>query len=98
SPISTLVPYTTLFRSDARSADGCIFVHSDIREPARSDDRVSRGDCLPQRVHYSGTTGEDWTLHQKQLRFLLAPIATGESVLTSRSEEHTSELQSRENL
>src|SRR5690606_41947344 len=69
-PISTLFPYTTLFRS--------IFSHSD---PFVYKKLLSNA----QAVYSRGGK-------------IIAFVYEGQDELCSRSEEHTSELQSRENL
>src|SRR5690606_39864280 len=88
-PRSTLCPYTTLFRS-----------------PGRGTKRSARGwmggpGCLPQRrvgamraagALYGGhSRGHSWSSTG-------APSLRSCTVVRARSEEHTSELQSRENL
>src|SRR5690349_24190097 len=71
-PISTLFPYTTLFRSTSRGPGGGPW------PPARS----------------SAAAGHP----SEPARRTPAPSATGGPPATRRSEEHTSELQSRRDL
>src|SRR3712207_8391064 len=85
-PGSTLVPYTTLFRSDPRRRGG----RERLAWPVR-DDRGSNHEQQPgrdqelrgpvaHRTHSSANSlGRKWSIHR-------------------RSEEHTSELQSRQYL
>src|SRR5690606_41528495 len=82
-PIHTLFPYTTLFRSE----------HNDDRSENGQDgeegqDRA-RGDGGARRlegeVHGTGKTA-------------VGSLLVHEGLKNARSEEHTSELQSRENL
>src|SRR5690606_40867306 len=93
---SPLFPYTTLFRSKARYGEADLgkgptvtrganinpIVFSMIREAAKTDDIPIQVSAEP------GGTGTDANAMQ------LVGMATG----LVRSEEHTSELQSRENL
>src|SRR5439155_25384401 len=79
---STLLPYTTLFRSE----QGAI--------------RVGNRGRVHRRVHLSGIDGDEPHACSFQLR---GPDArqvegTGVRFITVRSEEHTSELQSRGHL
>src|SRR5690606_40028419 len=80
SPPSTLLPYTTLFRSDGHSQGGLPGAHG-----RRADGRGAHDPRHPQ-----GSAGRP-------------RVRDGQGVLEQlrrvpRSEEHTSELQSRENL
>src|SRR3712207_8787766 len=88
-PRSTLFPYTTLFRS-ARTLVPLSFPLQQIHQ-----DRPASG---LQPVHSSGTQKGSARLSsdQDQLRGLLLGDREGEGV--PRSEEHTSELQSRQYL
>src|SRR5690606_39387187 len=89
-PRSTLFPYTTLFRSQDRIGDAWSVGHADQRE---------LGFVAAER-----DTGDDGCFHF--LIFLESNEGAGsafdfhgnEGVRQRRSEEHTSELQSRENL
>src|SRR5690606_42022504 len=81
-PSSPLFPYTTLFRSSEHG------IEVELRDPDASliDYLVdSKPDVVWPALH--GASGEDGSL-RGLLEFLNLP----------RSEEHTSELQSRENL
>src|SRR5690606_39515944 len=88
-PRSTLFPYTTLFRSTTwiQRPLGRLFlsdgrIHHQAVRPPRSD--------LPEAIHDRQSPGcRDGSRSQS---------GTGEIRDHSRSEEHTSELQSRENL
>src|SRR5690349_23554892 len=77
-PISTLVPYTTLFRSASRSRAGCPASHFGAHRGStyQAGDRAAA--ALPREWPRSRNVPPDseW----------------------SRSEEHTSELQSRRNV
>src|SRR5688572_31855818 len=81
-PISTLFPYTTLFRSVAREC-GAEFCHLGQEDyyglPAATRELLSRS-----------KPGLGLSTH--------APEQATHSLAASRSEEHTSELQSQSNL
>src|SRR5207302_9128385 len=91
-PVSTLFPYTTLFRSCRRSPSGLQVGDVAGHEPTLSvfpgADQGSRVRASPGRR--SRSAGDD----QRSLH----PQADVEAADERRSEEHTSELQSRENL
>src|SRR3712207_7718939 len=84
-PRSTLFPYTTLFRSDGRRCHGHKAQGGDERENFCPDlHRVPRGiGPIPQIV-----------MDQDTFRVLVRGLPQ----MISRSEEHTSELQSRQYL
>src|SRR5690606_40014254 len=89
-PISTLFPYTTLFRSgDARSA-------------ARHQEVLVQSRCRFDRTidRWSEARGDRTEGHRRVEHVVVeGEVAAGNaSDATLRSEEHTSELQSRENL
>src|SRR5690606_41371861 len=86
-PRSTLFPYTTLFRSRHGQERG--------GEPARQSQRVLRRH-RPDQLHL----GRREELHQRPVRRRQGDdvLRSGSQVSPVRSEEHTSELQSRENL
>src|SRR5690606_41642096 len=94
---SPLLPYTNLFRSNARlGIPRCDF--SDNRDLA-----TGRLWCVLSAIFWReaghrrlshGTRAHRW-LHQRNPR---AQVLTRERAEHERSEEHTSELQSRENL
>src|SRR3712207_7684943 len=84
-PRSTLFPYTTLFRSQIPWPLGGL-LH------ARQPSRMKRAKSVPPIAHYRVT----W----EQADALLddAELEGYEAVFIDRSEEHTSELQSRQYL
>src|SRR5690606_39765776 len=88
-PISTLFPCTTLFRSGAdldmavRDRDP-----AQLLDPADMDHRIERAMPLRHPQADIGAAGKDTGIR-------IAQQQIGQIV---RSEEHTSELQSRENL
>src|SRR2546430_5286574 len=89
-PRSTLFPYTTLFRSPCAGVDS---VESRNVLDQQGDRRRSRiAKCEGNRCTVDGNRGATRTLRQ--------PHAVGHvrSTLDTRSEEHTSELQSQSNL
>src|SRR5690606_42145844 len=84
-PRSTLFPYTTLFRS-ARG----------LRPPEQVEQRLDVGVCdgaaiRPPRQVRDDAPGAVFLMRAGR-------VAADEDLLARRSEEHTSELQSRENL
>src|SRR3712207_8539585 len=83
-PRSTLFPYTTLFRSprDAREQDGD-GCERDASRASVDERQVVRSRAEEQRSRGHGASAVD---------------RPGESRQTGRSEEHTSELQSRQYL
>src|SRR5690606_41794650 len=87
-PSSTLFPYTTLFRSNChhvlRRDRAATETRPHIEPPIAISQRLGMGDQLMDAAR-----GEDGV-------FVLGDIAL--VVDLQRSEEHTSELQSRENL
>src|SRR5690606_42104096 len=85
TPQSTLFPYTTLFRS-ALFCPRCDD-RKDLRLPGFLLHRDRPDRESQHRQHHARVTGE--TLH---------PVAAEGRPAADRSEEHTSELQSRENL
>src|SRR5439155_20072580 len=87
-PRSTLFPYTTLFRSTASLAATSITP----RSPPRA--RSSRS---PRFTSSSVCSSHDDT-HGRASRFPVDPRVARNVLRTSRSEEHTSELQSRGHL
>src|SRR5690606_41865156 len=98
SPRSTLFPYTTLFRSRP-----LCFLIVDPLESVVLTDRARTGDCRPSI-----------DIHKKPLqvgevvKWVIRPLPNARRTVQPppcrhignriRSEEHTSELQSRENL
>src|SRR5690606_41851134 len=86
---ATLFPYTTLFRSPAKG----------VRLPARAG--PGRGlvvsvACGAHHLREEG--GWSWPCRSRKHPFLPASAPRSGPRPWSRSEEHTSELQSRENL
>src|SRR5690606_39580299 len=86
-PPSTLFPYTTLFRSARFRRAQCRHRHPRQRRPSRA---------LP-RTRGLGRGG-DHRRDELVRRPRGQPSARRRLSLAARSEEHTSELQSRENL
>src|SRR5436309_7424809 len=84
-PRSPLFPYTTLFRSKQTKAIASARLKSD-KVDALMLARLLRADLLPT-VWIPGEK-------ERQIREQIRPKQSGQH----RSEEHTSELQSRENL
>src|SRR5699024_12509119 len=74
-PISTLFPYTTLFRSDA--------TWNSVEQ------KIARLESNPVASKMTAVKNE---------RYLTIPFPASEAGVRSRSEEHTSELQSRFDL
>src|SRR5690606_40043463 len=91
-PRSTPFPYTTLFRSSPRRL-------SRDEKPARSE-----GTGRPFKVLHPGRPGSELQFRRVvavvRIRpaVLQEPVGDEPGILAQRSEEHTSELQSRENL
>src|SRR3712207_7773273 len=83
-PRSTLFPYTTLFRSRARIlGDGC-------DEP--------RAFVVPAEERADGLISRHYARLQQEMRVLGAHVEHLHRDVPARSEEHTSELQSRQYL
>src|SRR5690606_41350605 len=97
-PPSRLLPYTTLFRSDRRRVrvravqqdlhPGAARVQP-LTEVGRDLDANARGPAVERAQQVAGPVGRARDTE---------PAGGGECVHERRSEEHTSELQSRENL
>src|SRR5688572_31089732 len=90
APSSTLFPYTTLFRSDGSS-------------PLPPDElpleRARRGEAFDDQVVWFGVEpGPRRALTITARRLTDPDGADAGAVVVSRSEEHTSELQSQSNL
>src|SRR5690606_39811207 len=94
APSSPLFPYTTLFRSevdfDALGASGLFLVHGPT---GAGKTTVLDAICFALYGRVPGHRD-----NARSLRCDHAPPGRGPSVELERSEEHTSELQSRENL
>src|SRR5690606_41579950 len=84
TPKSTLFPYTTLFRSQAEFVHRCLEVRTEACVLLRIASQLENHPIRCQRSIYVSDT------HTPSCR---ARVKRG-----NRSEEHTSELQSRENL
>src|SRR5436309_11404439 len=82
-PRSTLFPYTTLFRSDAEVLEGTLTAACEHDLDLL---KVSATDLAKQLRDLTFFDGQGSKVAEKKVRS------------RSRSEEHTSELQSRENL
>src|SRR3712207_7668207 len=81
-PRSTLFPYTTLFRSSAPAASSAVAVIVFIDEP---------GGNWPARAFVGSATSLEDTAR-------ISPVPGRTTTTCVRSEEHTSELQSRQYL
>src|SRR5258707_9512800 len=93
-PRSTLFPYTTLFRSGQEQMTRRI-EHS----IERNTDRLATVQDETTREISDLQTYEQYVLHRiSMLPPRPAPTTPSKPVLRSRSEEHTSELQSRQYL
>src|SRR5206468_8236185 len=94
-PTSTLFPYTTLFRSPPRA---CRSISSTATSTLRDRPLLSIWACA------SCTTGNHWphvlihALSFSSIRFAPVDLHASIAACKSRSEEHTSELQSRSDL
>src|SRR3712207_8322974 len=86
-PRSTLFPYTTLFRSPPRAASG--------QPEARLDLPLENGEPPPVGEHADHDHHDH---HRDHLRDDVLVPALREQETNPRSEEHTSELQSRQYL
>src|SRR5690606_40669470 len=91
-PHSTLFPYTTLFRSISRRGRGAAGVPQAVQGPARACN-IGR---LAARRHQA--EGADNGGGQKETAAARTQTHGLRLRWRGRSEEHTSELQSRENL
>src|SRR3712207_7401672 len=85
-PRSTLFPYTTLFRSLETSRR-----ESEAILPRRGPDDPLRGDIPSTRLRPPGP-------NERVLRWPIAAAPRSAPAILERSEEHTSELQSRQYL
>src|SRR5690606_42015390 len=87
APRSTLFPYTTLFRSCFPELDA----------PAKA--KMVRGAIISCGLSITETAMGLWGRHDKMRnRYNISGLEHIEKARAERSEEHTSELQSRENL
>src|SRR5690606_40369602 len=90
-PTSTLLPYTTLFRSIPSQA-----AHNGSFDLKRINCTLDFVKYLPRRIHQHGVRKGTLPIFVHDINQLIN-ILSGKDVI-GRSEEHTSELQSRENL
>src|SRR5690606_39743457 len=89
-PRSTLFPYTTLFRSRRLAVSACREVSSTRRPHPGNKDKIAVPTGIPPR------TADKLSAHLSSL--LSVSHRSRAERQGERSEEHTSELQSRENL
>src|SRR5690606_41297010 len=95
--ISTLFPYTTLFRSiQFRLGEDSLF----INEAATNKNTTICFDSESFTYSKAKTTYKDWLKLKQNRRTVISYFKGFDKFQLSlfRSEEHTSELQSRENL
>src|SRR5690606_41472245 len=86
-PTSTLFPYTTLFRSSGRIEAIGPGLDADGAEVVDAAGAIALPGLVDLHTHLREPGRED-----------AETVATGSRAAAMRSEEHTSELQSRENL
>src|SRR5207249_10630938 len=91
APLSTLFPYTTLFRSHDLSGLG-----GEFREHVLlfGEPGPALGPCIEEIVRHEAAELGVIVYHRRLVEIILGPWASEEE----RSEEHTSELQSRFDL
>src|SRR3712207_9312859 len=93
-PRSTLFPYTTLFRSESRTAEN----RHGLQPVATTSRSVrNRRACDHRRTMQGGGARRDDAARGVRMTVRIGVIGTGFGV-AHRSEEHTSELQSRQYL
>src|SRR5690606_41889335 len=91
--ISTLFPYTTLFRSKGKK-NRIILILKDVALPQMNVRSCLNGILLQDRNNITDSLeGLTYVTNNKPTQSELEDL-----IFASRSEEHTSELQSRENL
>src|SRR3712207_9161303 len=93
-PRSTLFPYTTLFRSERRRDRGRPRVEREGDDDEREHDGHPRGAIKPQVQHPRWHS----VLHMPDRAPRILLVDDEQPIQTLRSEEHTSELQSRQYL
>src|SRR5258707_12228470 len=93
-PRSTLFPYTTLFRSEAGALVRIAYELGDLHWPM---EMASDGLIVPADEMMEGYLEERGISFLRESRRFHAH-AVGRQVRVARSEEHTSELQSRQYL
>src|SRR3712207_7115103 len=84
-PVSTLFPYTTLFRSHELLEEGGVF---SLNFLASGQEDLAHKFSQPLQPDNGGVGGSPYTTAEE----------TGTPLFEERSEEHTSELQSRQYL
>src|SRR5690606_39341792 len=90
---STLLPYTTLFRSPHEDERVQRAVASEAVHPVRL---VAKERVVLQEALAADAGDRKTSLGARKIRHEI--VALGDELTDQRSEEHTSELQSRENL
>src|SRR5207253_7349082 len=90
-PRSALFPYTTLFRSEALTSFAGVGYHLDLAALAQGDTVLDLGSG-------SGTDAFCAALQVSAAGRVVGVDFTDEQIAKARSEEHTSELQSRGHL
>src|SRR5690606_40004510 len=94
--ISTLFPYTTLFRSKGKAPGGYNYPLAEVGVPFIFMNATSTLRDLVTILHEGGHAVHSFLMRDLPLNdFKNTPSEVAE---LARSEEHTSELQSRENL
>src|SRR3712207_7374410 len=86
-PRSTLFPYTTLFRSDIKFMTG-LNIEPVVVSEASVQEAIARYYAQSREIELAGSTVEDSG----------SSLGPAPESLSLRSEEHTSELQSRQYL
>src|SRR5690606_40613259 len=95
-PISTLFPYTTLFRSIMDKTSGTLLIDGKDVTTEKNAVRNTIGVVFQDStLDHKMTVEENLNMH---CVFYNLPKTIIEERIDLRSEEHTSELQSRENL
>src|SRR5690606_41289245 len=95
-PAAPLVPYTTLCRSDPDNQFGPTYATLAQR---LDDAPLGEGELVTGRIERDGTVTEEPELAEYGIGFGTYVPETNHTVAAPfRSEEHTSELQSRDNL
>src|SRR2546430_8796125 len=92
-PRSTLFPYTTLFRSER----GTQSLRSAERLTVSTQDSANTRDIIEPQTPEVTTAIDEMTLNQILTDIARRQIRTV-GIMATRSEEHTSELQSQSNL
>src|SRR5690606_41411716 len=97
-PRPTLFPYTTLFRSSAGELAPALYTRTDIQQYSNGAKRIKNLFPLVEGgVRKRPGTFNRGLMEGGAIR-LIPFIVNSANVYLLRSEEHTSELQSRENL